>query len=467
MKPIKSFIIKASIAALSLSTLTAYAATSRNSEFVKNVDIDYPGSAAVIHIKNTAANKHVNAVDLKVQESNLNFLIHGLVECKSGNAVKFFGAHAYFGPVGIGGLGGLSTSATRHTDTIEVGYDDGGSVEYTEDTFTVPLNKLQNGHPATRVDPLEEINKKLQAHLQGGGTKVDFYKHDQEIVLQRPLSLAGVCGNKHKVGDNSVGFETKNHTIQIKYEGDPAINDTPVINAQLLNGNMPNQINNDLPIHLDKAEFQPNIPNYVGKCLPDDNQKIQINLQFSGNGAGYLDLKVVPVSNTYADYGTYYSFNSLPVNAQATKKLDFSFPLKTMLQQEKYSYMAIANNKTWNHNMKIQGRFKSKEDDSQWSQWKDMDTAIFKHRCVPQLNGQLGNQGGIQGYDNGNAGSVIKSTIKANPVTPIPKPLNKAAPLPTPTPKPMSINAPTPSPTPLTIKQSEPEPTPVLRLKTN
>lgn len=84
----------------------------------------------------------------------------------------------------------------------------------------MPLAKVKNGGDSTKVDPVAEINKKLQVHLQNGGKAVDFYRNDQEIVLQRPISLAGICGNN---SDNTVGFRTKNHTIQIKYKGDSKV----------------------------------------------------------------------------------------------------------------------------------------------------------------------------------------------------------------------------------------------------
>lgn len=426
MKPVKILVLSTlaiGLGALGVSN-QAYADYSGTSEYVKSVNVDFPGLAAVITVKNTSANKHVNAVKLEAQESKLDFLLDGLVECKKQNKVVFGRADAYFGIVGIGGLGDINITSTLFNEQVNVAYTEKGNdiAEATQDTFSVPLNKLKNGHPAVRVDALAEIDKKLQAYVQGGGKAVDFYKQDHDIVLQRPISLVGMCG---KPANHTYGFKTKNHTVQIKYVGDPEINDKPILNAQL--GNVPNQIKNDLPIKLDKAEFQPNIPHYFGQCLPENNQKIQINLQFSGNGAGYMDLRVMPVSNTYADYGTYYKFENIPVNAQATKKIDFSFPLKTMLQQDKYSYMAISNNKTWNHNMKIQGRYKSKEEGSQWSQWKDYDTAIFKHRCIPQVGVQMGGNGGKIGYDNGTADKLkVKGTLKMAPED---KPKRKTSPV--------------------------------------
>ncbi len=466
MNPIKSSILSASLIALALASSQTYA-TSGTSQYVKDVRLSFPGMAAVINIENTSANKHLNALDLKVKTNALNFDISGTVECQGTN-VSMAAAYAFFGPVNISGSG-LNTNATLYQEnSIVVSEDDGGIVENSSDTFTVPLNSIKNGHPALRIDALEELNKKLQAHIQGGGTALDFYKHDQDIVLQRPISLGAVCSKENNPNKASAGYETKNHVVQIKYKGDPALNETPVLNAQL-KGNMANQIDaGDQPFKLNSAEFMANIPHHFGQCIPNQNPVIRVNYNITGDEMGEMDFRIVAYSNQYADYGTYYQNLGVaknPKNAGHNQHFDFAFPLKELLSQQKYSWMAISNNTTYNHNMLLQAR--SKPQFGQMSQWKDMDTAIFKHRCVPQLNGQLGNQGGVQGYDNGNE-PVFNGTIKAAPLTPTPKPAGVRAPLPTPTPKPLDKAAPvpTPSPTPLTVKPIEPEPVNELQLKT-
>lgn len=202
-------------------------------------------------------------------------------------------------------------------------------------------------------------------------------------------------------------------SLTIRYEGDPAINETPVLNAQMANN--PNQIGNNFPIQLDSASFQPNIPHYTGKCVPEQNRNIRINFQFSGNGDGLLDLRVVPdSSNVYGTTpGPYANFSSLPVNAKATKHIDFAFPLIQILSQDQYAYMAASSNKTWSHNMRLEGRFK--KDGGEWSQWEELDTAVFKHRCTPQVNVQMGGNGGKIGFDNGNGGNGETPKLKVAP----------------------------------------------------
>lgn len=102
--------------------LPALAEQSANSEFVDNVKLDFTGMAAVIHVKNTSANKHVDFVNLVVQESKMDFKFSGTVYCNPGINVRFKGAHAYFGSVALGGFGQLSTTGTLHTEPATVAY---------------------------------------------------------------------------------------------------------------------------------------------------------------------------------------------------------------------------------------------------------------------------------------------------------------------------------------------------------
>ncbi|WP_438971867.1 hypothetical protein, partial [Methylophaga sp.] len=184
MKINKSSLLSASVIAIALASSQAYSA-SGTSQYVEDVSLSFPGMAAVINIKNNSANKELSALDLGVTTNNMDFDIAGRVTCKGSN-VSMVTSNAYFGPVNISGTG-INSSSTLYNKAVSVAEDDGGIVEYTPDTFTVPLNSVKNGHPALRVDPLEELNKKLQTHIQGGGKALDFYKQDQDIVIKRPI----------------------------------------------------------------------------------------------------------------------------------------------------------------------------------------------------------------------------------------------------------------------------------------
>ncbi|MEM6781837.1 MAG: hypothetical protein AAF569_08240 [Pseudomonadota bacterium] len=162
-----------------------------------------------------------------------------------------------------------------------------------------------------------------------------------------------------------------------------------------------------------------------------------MNFNVAGPKKGLIDLRIKGgTSNFYGAYDYFETSGIVSNPANGNNYIDFSFPLKEMLSQQQYSHMAIANNKTHGHGMKLEARFKNLDGSNQWSQWEQLDQATFKHRCTPQLQGGLqgGNGGGIHGYNNGNNGGntpAINGTIQTQPVDPSPAPkLDKVQPKP-------------------------------------
>ncbi len=407
-------------------------AASGTSKFVKDVSLTFTGQAAQITIKNAAGNKHINALKLAVQEAQLNFDYSGSATCKKGNAIHGVGSYMFFGAVSING-DNLNSFGTLHDqNNMPISWHDGDKiVEYTEGTFNVPLNKLKQGHPALRVDAIDELEKKAQAYVQGGGALIDFYRQDQHLVLQRPISLAALC--RHNNSEHSFGYETKSHTIQITYKGDPALIDGAVVNPKL-GGSSPKGFEApDTPFRLMNADFMANIPHYSGNSVPDKNPSIRINFKTIGSETGVMDLVVEPVQNTYAADGFYYQTQGIVNDPAKSAHLDFNFPLKEMLSQDQYSYMKISNNKTYHHNMRIKARWKPLHG-GEWSEYKAFDTAVFNHRCTAQVAVPLGGAGGKLNYGEAPKTPVID---KVQAPKPAPKPIDKIQAVPvTPTEKP-------------------------------
>ena len=415
MNTLKRTLLSVCIISLGLTSGQLFAGASATSKYVKDVRVALVGMAATVTVTNTSAAKHVNSVKLGVAENAMKFDLAGTVICNPGIHVKKFGAYASFGNVTLSG-GNLNTTATAHTDPISVGFSEKNKdvIEYTPVTFTVPLSKVKNATPSLRVDPIAELNKKLQQYIQSGGKAVDFYRNDQTVVLQRPITVSGICGNNSK---RSGGYETKQHVVQINYVGDSKVYEAklnsnlvghtpntikpkpvPKLNPVLV-GNLPGDVNTKLPFKLESVEFQSNIPHYAGKCLPIKNPKIRMNFKVSGSEIGLIDLRVKSVSNTYVSYGNYFKTSNMVRNPKhGASHLDFQFPLKEMLAQHKYSYMAGASNKSYNHNMLIEARYKNMNN-GEWSDYKTFGGAVFKHRCQASLNPQLGSgNNGMKGY---------------------------------------------------------------------
>lgn len=401
-------------------------ASSASSKYVDKVALTFTGMAVQIHVENQSANKHLSKVNLKTKNSSMSFDYSGHVECNPGIGRRFKGAYITFGNVSLSGEG-INDTSGAYTLSTDVAHTIKKSdiAESTPKTFVVPLSKVKNVAASLRVDPIAEVNKKLQQHLAGGGNAVDFYRQDHTIVLQRPISLSALCGTNSK---SSGGYETKNHVIQIEYKGDSKVYDKAVINASLAN-QLPNQVTNDLPFKLDKAQFQANMPNYVGKCIPNQNPKLRINFQVSGSETGLMDLRVVAVSNQYAAYGNYFATEGIVNNPKnGGGHLDFRFPLKEMLSQNQYSWMAIADNQTHSHNMRIEARYKNMQNGT-WSAFKPFGTAVFKHRCTPQVNPAIDNQNKINSFGK-QPDQQNLNVKKATPPRAEPKPKRAATPAP-------------------------------------
>ncbi|WP_020591325.1 hypothetical protein [Kiloniella laminariae] len=382
MKKIATLLWGVSVLALGAAAFATSAAqaASGTSEYVLDVDLTLGAGNAQnpVIVRNISNNKHVSNVNLKTHSTELVIPASGFVQCGDKKSIDFDKSSIYFGAIGMGGLDNINDSGALHKATFHpavktrIGLgkwitEAGGS-----DSFSVPLAKIENGHPAVRLDPVAEINKKLQAHLQGGGTEVDFYKADQTVTISRTISLAGWC---KKSGSSKPGFETKSYQVSIRYEGDPEVHAPVKVKPGLVGQNL--QINQDLPLQLAQATFQPNLPNYVGKCAPDSNPTIRVN--YNGSGAGWVRFQIKDGSaSVYGSSDMLYISEQLP---QA--HFDFDYPLIEKLGQNQNADWNTIN-KTFNHALTVRAQVKDKNSNS-WSAWKDFGAATWKHRCTPQI----------------------------------------------------------------------------------
>lgn len=445
MNTLKKIALSASVLTLGTGFVSlaadVEAAVSGNSEYVQNVNLDFPGYAAVINVRNVSGNKLASAVKLEAQETDIEIDTETTTHCAKDKKIGGGGTRIYFGPVSMKASGYVDISKTLHSAPNGGSYKSwyGATKGWmlqgdSSGKYNAPLASLKNGPASLRLDPIEAINKLLQVHLLDGGTKAEFFKKDHQVIVKRPISGVGFCkkGNSKKAG-----FETKDFTIQIRYKADPAVYDTPQLNAALGQQNN-QQIDSNSPFKIEGFEFQQNIPAYVGKCAPQQGPKIRLNFQVSDKGKGKIWLRVKPGSNAYVGYPLYFAQGPIVHEAaQGNGQLDFEFPLKDILTKAQYAYMKTPTNKTHQHNMIIQARYKGENDD-QASVWKDYDTAVFKHRCT-------GNAfvGGKSSFANG-GGNPGPKPLHAKPTAkPIPE---KPNPIPGPTP-------PKPNPSPFTQKK--------------
>ena len=426
MKPISALFLGATALTLGLSGLSvphAQAASSGSSAYVHDVELEFEGVGPIIVVKNVSQNKHVSAVKLSTQGTQLDIGVAGTVTCAGDDEILFQKSEIYFGPVSLTGADDIDESATLASDDISVSSTKVGdnlveAAGLLNQLMQVPFATIDSGPAHLRLDPVEEIEKKLQAHLQGGGTAADFFRNEQFTSVTRPISLAGWC---RKNGVSKAGFETRDLKIMIRYEADPQVNDGPVMNPQHQFQEVAQ------PLEITETAFQPNMPHYVGQCPPAQDPKIRVT--YKGTGEGFLRLRVkegaveVHRSNAIA----YDSDNGAAF-------YDFAYPLTDRLQHAAFKNWATLN-QTFNHHLnlevqtrdvtpKVQANYASGDG---WSEWEAVDQAIWRHRCTPKLG--VPAAGGIGGYQqNGgaNAGgrALAKPTAPARParqqVTPEP-----------------------------------------------
>ena len=389
-----------------VATTTAKAgptSTWGKSEYVDAIQFYFQNhdDVGVLNIHNTSPSKNIDDLNLKVQENTLEYVMGGHIHCKGSNVEQKLHAHGFFGPLGINGFGNLVSNATLYHDNQMILSKKGGVVAY--DQFSIPLNQIKNGSPALKVDPLAELEKARQAF---NGSDLQFYQQDREIILERPISFAAMCGKKNNPNKSSAGFHTKTAKVKIKYKGDPALKVLPKLSAKLGN-NAPNGFQaGDQPLKITSMNFQPNLTNYVGKCPGTKN----IRVNYMGQGEGEIKIRVNGGGKTI------YQSGAIAYNGGQDHH-DFEIDVPSV---SKFNL-----NKTFDKDLKVYVVVKDGEENIWPSAYQLKDQTDWSYRCTPQLSPNLigGNNGGIGGYQGQNqGGNAGPGKIQAQPIDPSPAP---------------------------------------------
>jgi len=401
---------------------------SQNSEYLHDVSLQIEDGiyTNTIILKNSATDKHIDSLNVTAQSSHIDIEVGGMVSCQKDKGVDYTESKIYFGPAYLFVDSVVAPKALYDKEFYPsyrqwVGVSGWGDTESGDSQpFSVPLNSVKSGDAAIRFNPIEELNKELQVHLNLGGSKIDFYKKDHIISVERPVTLVGTCRDfiTNSQQRYKSGYDTKMVELTVKYEGDPNLNKVGALNAKL-GGNLPQEINQNLPMILNSATFQPNMPHHIGQCPAKQDPELRIN--FKGAGEGQVRFMVYDGStNVYGSPAL--SFNSK--NSGGKGHHDFTFPFNA-----KYNVTQAWKqiNKTINHPLKIRAQIKDKNAVT-WGSWANYGQATWKHRCTPTT--QFGTPGSLGGYDNGaanNKGKLSPLNLKKGAVTP------KRAPAPQPT----------------------------------
>lgn len=354
--------------------------------YVEQVTLKPPTPTAVVTLQNTSGSLFADQVSLAPQSDTLKLPLGAHVKCIKDKHVEFSHARAYFGPATMAGgeidSGQTLFNAVYHPSfTVWDGVGNGkwNTEAGNQSSFDVPLASVRNGPDNIAFDPVAEFQQRLDKHVAQGGDRLKFLQQPQEFTLGRVVSLGGWC---RKDGVNRSGVHSVFVTIKIRHEGQPDLKDKPKLNAQL--GGMPGQsINQNLPMQLTSATFQPNMPDHIGSCPPAQDPMIRVN--YSGSGKGTVRFSIEDGS---AVHGT----TDIPFDASnGPAHFDFAYPLKAKLVA-KPQWAEV--NKTFQHHLVIRAKFRD-EQANNWSDWKSYGSAMWSHRCTPSLNVvPFGNQGG-------------------------------------------------------------------------
>lgn len=404
------------IAMVAITSAPVHAAGSGYSEYISSISFDRSqGIHTDVILKNTSANKHIDAVNVQASKSSMNIGFSGTVKCQKDKKVTYFEAKLYLGDVS------LFVDTINAPNAVELGayhpsFQEWAGTKWVGESgnnedFPILLSKVKNLSANLKIDPIAELNKKLQAHLNQGKSKLSFYQKDQYVEVTRPVTLASSCRKYVSPGfvPRKWGYRTTNVTFVIRYEGDPDISNAgklnPVISQSQMGGGKYNQT---LPLQLNEAKFQPNVPHYIGKCSPTNDPIIRIN--YNGNGAGQVKFMIEDQGNPV------FGQNALNYDSkqQLNKHLDFAYPLKAKLAQNA-SWKTV--NKTFNHPLKIRAQIKDINSDS-WGAWKDYGQVVWNHRCTPSVTVPLA--GGAKKFQEAPSKPGFSSTIikKRTPLKP-------------------------------------------------
>ncbi|SDU07521.1 hypothetical protein [Halopseudomonas salegens] len=404
------------LAALALTMTAGAASANLYPEYISGVSLSVEKGIYThsVELENIAASKQLQAMQLQPDKTHVDVDFTGLVSCAASNNVGFDHARAYFGPISLF-LDSVQSPQTLFDAVYHPSFTSGkGNKRVTEagnqQSFSIPLSQIKQGHPAIRFNPQEELNKELQQHLGQGGSAIDFYRQDHYITVSRTVSLAGWCKNTSS-NTSRPAFASTSIDMTVIYKGDPDLIAPVQLSGQLAGTEMPGHIGHDLPLMLNSASFQPNMPHYIGRCVPETDPVIRIN--YSGNGKGHIRFRVEDNSNPVHSSGEIVYDSTTNMHAHH----DFSYPLTAKLNQG-YNAGWDTLNQTFTHPLSIKASVRD-ADSNTWSEWKAYGSANWNHRCVPQVAVQPGGgAGGFQADQPPGPAPASPSRVRPQAATP-------------------------------------------------
>lgn len=369
---------------------------------VKSMNVQLSGAVPVVTVRNIDATHRLGDLELAIKEHQIAVPVGAQVECLGTTSENWKWRHGY-------ALGGGAFGIGRTTLLMEQALANMASIDHVKDTgaraFQMPSALLAN--PQIAIDPVAEV----LAAADKAPDKLAWLRQDHVITVKIPLRVEAQCHtySRNKLTKVTVlegsgpgefnSYLTKDVNLKIEYKGDsqlytPADN-TPKLNAQLGQGQgLPNQIGGGYqPFKLTSMQFQPNMPHHVGACPA----KTTIRLQYEGLGRGTIQISVHEGAKIIDGP---HNFLYDGKNGEDYYYFDIETPKPA----------ASDLNKTVSHNLTVRVRTKDWKSQTWDGGYAQMDQAVWKHRCTPQVNPALGGgaPGGVGGgyKKDGNGGTT-------------------------------------------------------------
>lgn len=365
---------------------------------VTNIDIWASPPGPQIVVRNTAANHHIDSLNLAVQGNTIAVGVGGYVECtgtQSENAFKRSGHYLSSATYGIG----------RTNLLVGKALPDSQSIDHTGDmdahTFQLPVAKLAD--PQIAVDPVAVV----MAAANAAPNKVQWLRQDHTLTVKIPLRWEAECASytRNKVTKQTIreaaepSYLTKDVELKIKYVGDQQLF---AVNAQIAQGGLPNQFPaGPQPLEITSAQFQHDMPHHEGACPATK----PVRVFYQGQGQGELRIRI-SAGNTPLQESGVIAYDS------KNHTQNYVFELETP--------KGGALNNTIMHNLRVFVVTRSAGEQTWPNEYQLMDQAVWKTRCTPGLNPLLGTGGGT-GDSPGYAGNQ-QGGAKAKPATILPLP---------------------------------------------
>jgi hypothetical protein len=392
-----------------LMATTAFGAQAE--EWVDYVSLAYDGgNTAHVTLGITNGATTANTAVVGPSSNSMTLQMDGHVKCVKNRHTNFIGSYIYFGAAyvfvdQVVDTNTLYSKSFNPSSSEWEGLSKGWITEGDGDkNFVVPLNQVKAGAPLVRFDPVEEFNKKMQAHINNGGSKLEFMQNDQSFSVQKVISMSGAC-QKNKSGEFPTGqvkVAQASVNIVIKYEGSPNLKGdiNPIIAQAQPKGGFQAGYN---PLTLTSGELTAFVPNYVGTCPADPKFRVKLK----GGGEGQVLIRIL-AGNATVHQSVALDFANGELIYDFTDHLSYFGPASLNNKIQHLFKLVVATKD------KSQGAFRA-------NSYKEKDQLTWSHTCIPKLSVGIGGQGGIQA-GGGAPNQTPGLKLKVQPINPDPDP---------------------------------------------